>query len=80
MAAAAPSAPGFFGVFHFACKEALGLFGISAEVAVAFGTIVHLAYWVPVTLAGLLVAVRSGLRLGDMASVQVGKARPAPHR
>ena len=80
LAAAAPSAPGFFGVFHFACKEALGLFGISAEVAVAFGTIVHLAYWVPVTLAGLLVAVRSGLRLSDMASVQVGKARPAAHR
>jgi len=80
LAAAAPSAPGFFGVYHFACKEALELFGISPEVAVAFGTVVHLGYWIPVTGAGLLVAVRSGMRLTDLTHVQVGKARPAPHR
>lgn len=80
LAAAAPSAPGFFGVYHFACREALGLFGISAEVAVAFGTVVHLAYWVPVTSAGLLVFLRSGMRLTDLTSVQVGKGGPVAHR
>jgi uncharacterized protein (TIRG00374 family) len=80
LAAAAPAAPGFFGVYHFACKEALGLFGISSEVAVAFGTVVHLGYWIPVTSAGLIVAVRSGMRISDLTHVQVSKARPAPHR
>lgn len=80
LAAAAPSAPGFFGVYHFACKEALGLFGISPEVAVAYGTVVHLGYWIPVTAAGLLVAVRSGMRISDLTHAQVGKARPVPHR
>ncbi len=80
LAAAAPAAPGFFGVFHFACREALGLFGISPDVAVAYGTIVHLGYWLPVTSAGLLVAVRSGMRLADLTHVQVGKARPVAHR
>jgi uncharacterized protein (TIRG00374 family) len=80
LAAAAPSAPGFFGVFHFACREALSLFGISPEVAVAYGTVVHLGYWIPVTSAGLLVVLRSGVRISDLTHVQVGKARPAPHR
>ena len=80
LAAAAPAAPGFFGVFHFACREALGLFGISPDVAVAYGTLVHLGYWLPVTGAGLLVAVRSGVRLADLTHVQVGKGRPVTHR
>ena len=30
LAVAAPSAPGFFGVYHFACREALALFGVSS--------------------------------------------------
>ncbi|MBW2414341.1 MAG: flippase-like domain-containing protein [Deltaproteobacteria bacterium] len=80
LAAAAPSAPGFFGVFHFACREALGLFGISPDVAVAYGTLVHLGYWLPVTGAGLLVFLRSGMRLADLTSVQVGKGRSTAHR
>ena len=80
LAAAAPAAPGFFGVFHFACREALGLFGISPDLAVAYGTLVHLGYWLPVTCAGLLVAFRSGMRLSDLTSVQVGKGRPIAHR
>ena len=80
LAAALPAAPGFFGVFHVACTEALSLFGISREVALAFGTIVHVGYWLPVTAAGAFEAIRSGTRLTDLTAVGVGKAPSEPHR
>jgi hypothetical protein len=80
LAVAAPSAPGFFGVFHFACREALGLFGVSRSVAVAYGTVVHLTYWIPVTLIGSVIAAQSGARLGELIAPRVGKGRSAPHR
>lgn len=80
LAVAAPSAPGFFGVFHFACREALGLFGVGRSVAVAYGTVVHLAYWIPVTLIGAVVAAQSGARLGELMSPRLGKAGSEPHR
>ncbi len=80
LAVAAPSAPGFFGVFHFACREALGLFGVSRSVAVAYGTLVHITYWIPVTLVGSIVALQTGARLGELISPRLGKAPSDPHR
>ena len=80
LAASAPSAPSAFGVYHFACREALSLFGISPELAVAYGTIVHLGYWLPVTAAGAFEAIRSGTRLTELSAVGVGKAASEPHR
>ncbi len=66
LAVAAPAAPGFFGVYHFAAREALLIFGVSSATAVGFGTLLHLSYWVPVTLAGLFVMVQSGTRFGEL--------------
>ncbi len=80
LAVAAPSAPGFFGVFHFACREALGLFGVSRSVAVAYGTVVHLSYWIPITLIGSVIAAQSGARLGELIGPRLGKAPSDPHR
>ena len=37
VAVALPSAPGFFGLYHFACKVALLRFGVAPETAVAAG-------------------------------------------
>ncbi len=39
---ALPSAPGFIGTFHAACRYALALFGITAAIAVPFATVYHL--------------------------------------
>jgi uncharacterized protein (TIRG00374 family) len=66
LAVAAPSAPGFFGVYHFACREALALFGVSSAAAVAYGTVVHMTYWLPVTAAGLWIVIRSGTQMRDL--------------
>ncbi len=39
---ALPSAPGFIGTFHAACRYALALFGIQAIAAVSFATVYHI--------------------------------------
>lgn len=80
LAVAAPSAPGFFGVFHFACREALALFGVPRAVAVAYGTLVHITYWLPVTLIGSVVAAQTGARLAEIVAPGLGKAPSGDHR
>jgi len=58
MAVAIPSAPGFFGTYHAACKLALEPFGVTPETAVALGTLLHAVFWLTLTLLGL-AALRS---------------------
>lgn len=53
LAVSLPSAPGFFGVYHTACRIALGLFGVPTDEAVALGTVSHLLFWVIMTSLGL---------------------------
>jgi uncharacterized protein (TIRG00374 family) len=55
MAVAIPSAPGFFGTYHAACKLALEPFGVDPESAVALGTLLHGTFWLTLTLLGLAV-------------------------
>jgi uncharacterized protein (TIRG00374 family) len=70
MAVAIPSAPGFFGTYHAACKLALEPFGVPPETAVALGTLVHGVFWVTLTLLGLVV-----LRTGDTSLSDLEQAR-----
>lgn len=55
VAVALPSAPGFFGPYHFAARLALARFGLPDATALAVGTLAHAAFWVIVTLTGLMV-------------------------
>ena len=55
IAVALPSAPGFFGLYHSACRLVLERFGLAPELAVAVGTLLHAVFWV--TLTGLGFAV-----------------------
>ena len=55
VAVALPSAPGFFGPYHFAARLALGRFGLPDTMALAVGTLAHATFWVVVTLTGLAV-------------------------
>jgi hypothetical protein len=57
IAVALPSAPGFFGPYHYAARLALGRFGLADSTALAVGTLAHATFWVIVTLAGF-VALR----------------------
>ena len=49
-----PSSPGYVGTFHMAVFTAISLIGSSEIQAGSYAIIVHLALWLPTTLAGAL--------------------------
>lgn len=65
VAIAAPSTPGFFGVFELVVAAALALFGVPAGVSVAYGITYHVTTFIPITLLGLWSLGRTGLRVRD---------------
>lgn len=67
---AAPSTPGYFGVFEFVVAASLALFGIPAAVGVAYGITYHITTFIPITLLGLYSLVRTGLHVRDATTEQ----------
>lgn len=55
IAVALPSAPGFFGLYHSACRLVLERFGMAPETAVAVGTLLHAVFWITLTTLGFIV-------------------------
>ena len=74
VAVALPSAPGFFGLFHYACRVALVRFGISPDAAVAAGTLIHSVMWLTLTAMGLAVL---RIRRTSLSEVDGGADPPA---
>lgn len=69
-----PSTPGFIGTFHVFCAAALATVGVPEAVGVPYATVVHLAFFVPITLWGGLAALWYGVRFGQtLATVQVAR-------
>jgi uncharacterized protein (TIRG00374 family) len=66
VAVALPSAPGFFGIFHYACRLALVRSGVPVETAVAAGTLIHSVMWVTLTALGLAVLRARQTPLADV--------------
>jgi hypothetical protein len=66
---AAPSSPGFFGVFEYVAKVALVLYGVGESQAVAWGFGYHILTFIPITLIGLYYFGRLDLRFGDLKTV-----------
>ena len=60
---AAPSSPGYVGVFEGIVKAVLALFGVPANIAVAFALTYHLTTFLPITLLGFFSLLRTGLSL-----------------
>lgn len=50
-----PSTPGYIGTFDYFASQSLMLFGVAAPTAIAYAVVVHLAFFIPVTLWGLAV-------------------------
>jgi glycosyltransferase 2 family protein len=61
LGAAVPSSPGFIGTFQWLSVASLGLFSIGRTNAFAFSILMHAIWYVPTTLAGGALAIRSGL-------------------
>jgi uncharacterized protein (TIRG00374 family) len=66
MAVAIPSAPGFFGTYHAACRLALEPLGVGPEDAVALGTLLHAVFWVTLTLLGFAVLRSRHTSFGEL--------------
>lgn len=65
-AVAAPSSPGFFGVFEAGARLGLGVYSVDATLIVSFATSYHILTFVPVTLLGLWYIRRFGLTWDEM--------------
>lgn len=72
LAIAAPSSPGYVGVFEGVIKAVLALFAVPGELALAFGLTYHVVTFIPITLLGLLSLVRTGLRLDTRVAAESG--------
>jgi uncharacterized protein (TIRG00374 family) len=77
MAVALPSAPGFFGPYHFACKVALERFGIPPETAVALGTVIHAVFWLSLTGLGVAVLRIRRTSFGEIDAAAAGSKGPS---
>jgi uncharacterized protein (TIRG00374 family) len=60
-----PSAPGYLGVWHFAAKLALEIFGVAPSTAVAYALMYHASAIVPITLVGWLYLLREHVSLRE---------------
>jgi len=65
-AVAAPSSPGFFGVFEAASRLGLGVYDVPATETVSFATSYHVLTFLPVTVLGLWFIRHFGLSWSEM--------------
>lgn len=63
---AAPSSPGFFGIFEFFGVAGLALYGVERELAVSWALGFHIISFIPITLIGLYYFGRLGMHFRDL--------------
>jgi uncharacterized protein (TIRG00374 family) len=73
-----PAAPGYFGAFHAAAKEAVGLFGVSATLGAGYALLFHATQYIPVTVLGWIFLLREQMTLGEASRVSAREAETAP--
>jgi uncharacterized protein (TIRG00374 family) len=60
---ALPAAPGFVGVFQYTIVLGLSFYAVPKEEALSFSIVAFFAQYIPITLGGLVLLLRSGLSL-----------------
>jgi len=68
IAVAAPSAPGFFGVFEVSAVAGLALYGVPSDLAVSWALGFHILTFLPITLIGLFYFGQIGLHFRDLGA------------
>lgn len=71
LAVAAPSAPGFIGVYQVACLAAFAMFGIDKELAMAYAIVTHVHMIVLFLVYGPIILAQRGVKLGEMVKRDV---------
>jgi uncharacterized protein (TIRG00374 family) len=70
LAVVLPAMPGNFGTFETAAILGLNVYGISQDLAFAWGFAFHVLSLIPITLIGLYYLARSGMKLGDLKQIK----------
>ncbi len=68
LSVAAPSAPGFIGVYQTGCLAAFYFLKLPKDVGIAFGIVTHLVQYVLVIVFGVWCTLRNGFSLKDLLS------------
>lgn len=63
---AVPSTPGKIGLFQVLCRWALGVFGVSAALGLAYGVLLYLVAPLLLMVLGALALIIEGLRIGRL--------------
>ena len=71
---AAPSVPGFIGVFQAACFAAFAAYNRSEEQAAVFGLLTHLHHYIFVIAFGVIAMLRFGMKFKDLGKSRVRAA------
>jgi uncharacterized protein (TIRG00374 family) len=71
-----PSAPGYFGVFHFAAVMAVQIFGVPDTTAFGYAIVFHASQFVPVTAVGWIYLLREQMTIGEAAHVTAKETAP----
>lgn len=63
-----PSSPGFIGPFHYFASQALMIHGVAQPTALAYATLVHLCFYIPITVWGASAMMWYGVELSATAA------------
>jgi uncharacterized protein (TIRG00374 family) len=63
-----PSSPGFVGVFEAFCVNSLAVIGVEKSVGLAYGVVLHILQYVPVTIIGFFYLYRYGVRISRIGN------------
>lgn len=66
LAVAAPSAPGFIGVYQTACVAAFGLFGLGQEAAIAYSLVSHAHQYLIFVVYGVWVLLKYNISFREL--------------
>jgi len=78
IAVAAPSSPGFFGLFEASGTIGLGIYGVPQTAAVAWALGFHILSYIPITLLGGWYLTRMRLHFADFRNARGDPARGSP--
>lgn len=80
IAVAAPSSPGFFGLFEASGTIGLGIYGVPQTAAVAWALGFHILSYIPITLIGGWYLTRMRLHFADFRNAGAASAGPSAQR
>jgi uncharacterized protein (TIRG00374 family) len=73
LATTIPAAPGYLGTFDAPGIAVMIAAGVDAAVATGYTLVLHVALWVPITIAGAIFLAREGIKWSDTLRLEASK-------